>query len=89
MADIYREVTLEPVRALDLVRALRLKLPHRDHTLRLAIVGAGGKSSLIFHLAWELARMTGSVVLSTSTHLSRHQAELADAHFIIREFWSG
>jgi molybdenum cofactor cytidylyltransferase len=47
---------------------------------RLAIVGAGGKTTLMFRLAREYA---APVVLTTSTHLAREQAALADRHFLV------
>jgi molybdenum cofactor cytidylyltransferase len=58
---------------LSLPRALRMEQP-----CRLAIVGAGGKTSFLFRLAREIS---GPVVVTTSTHLASEQAALADQHF--------
>ena len=56
-----------------LSQALRLsKLP------RVALVGAGGKSTAMFFLASELAK---PVLLSTTTHLALEQLSLADYHY--------
>jgi molybdenum cofactor cytidylyltransferase len=60
----------------DLVTALRI-----SPATRLAVVGAGGKTTLLFRLAKE---MKSPVIVSTSTHLSLDQAGLADHHHIIR-----
>jgi molybdenum cofactor cytidylyltransferase len=51
------------------------------HNTRLAIVGAGGKTTALFTLAREYS--TG-VLVATSTHLGEHQAAQADRHIIIR-----
>ena len=57
-----------------LSQALRLSpLP------RVALVGAGGKSTAMFLLARELAK---PILLSTTTHLSLEQLSLADHHYI-------
>lgn len=68
--------------AVKLVKAMRLTdLP------RLAAVGAGGKTSLLFQLGRELLDETpggsGSVLLSTTTHLADWQAALADQHLVV------
>lgn len=63
----------QPIRLKD---ALRANL----HS-RIAIVGSGGKTTLLFRLAREFA---GPVIVTTSTHLSQQQAMLADRHIIIR-----
>ncbi len=47
---------------------------------RLALVGAGGKTSALFALARQL---TPPVLLSTSTHLAVRQLAMADQHFVI------
>lgn len=76
---------------LDLVRAMRLQsLP------RLALVGAGGKTTALFQLARQFT--TGDTVIvegvgavaeprpvlvTASTHLARHQLALADNHMIM------
>ena len=51
-----------------------------DKHLRLAIVGAGGKTSAMFGLARE---MEGKVILCASAHLAVEQAQFADRHFIV------
>lgn len=63
---------VQPIR---LIQALQVSADSR-----LAIVGAGGKTTLMFRLARELS---GPVVLSTSTHLALEQAALADLHFTV------
>jgi molybdenum cofactor cytidylyltransferase len=60
---------------ISLRNALRVEEP-----CRLAITGAGGKTSLLFRLARELS---GPVVVTTSTHLGREQVALADHHFTV------
>lgn len=62
---------------MDLVGSLRL-----DPAACLAFAGSGGKSTLLFHLARELAVGGRPVVVSTTTHLSVAQAKLADRHWI-------
>jgi len=47
---------------------------------RIAFVGAGGKTTTLFHLAHSLP---GTVWVTTTTHLEVRQAQLADQHFII------
>lgn len=62
--------------------ALRL-----DNTTRLAIVGAGGKTSAIFALAKALKQrkpLAGPVLLTTTTHLAVEQCARADTHFQIQ-----
>lgn len=57
---------------MNLARALRLgPLP------RLALVGAGGKTSALFQLARQLG---GPCLVTASTHLAAHQLGLADQH---------
>jgi len=59
---------------LSLNRALRLtSMP------RVAFVGAGGKTTSLFHLARQLA----PVIVCASTHLSLDQIRIADQHFIL------
>ena len=53
-----------------------------NRSMRLAIVGAGGKTSAMFRLAREVEP---PVIVSTSTHLSLAQTGLADRHIVIRE----
>jgi molybdenum cofactor cytidylyltransferase len=69
---------------MELVKALRLgPMP------RLALVGAGGKTSALFRLGRELlaarrgAISPGNVFLTATTHLAVEQLELADHHFIV------
>lgn len=47
---------------------------------RIVFVGAGGKTTTLFHLAHSLP---GTVWVTTTTHLEVRQAQLADQHFII------
>lgn len=64
---------------MNLCEALRL-----NGKVRLALVGAGGKSSTLFRLAHELklsGKLEGSTVwLSSTTHLSQDQLIYADRH---------
>jgi molybdenum cofactor cytidylyltransferase len=48
--------------------------------LRLALVGAGGKTSAMFSIARSLP---GPVLLTTTTHLGAWQAPLADRHLVV------
>ncbi len=57
---------------MDLSRAFRLK-----HPTRLALVGAGGKTTALFQLARELPP---PVWVSATTHLAAEQLKLADTH---------
>lgn len=67
-----------------LAHALRIADP-----VRLALVGAGGKTTAMFSLARELAPALGNqsansrLLVTTSTHLSEDQARLADFHFSV------
>lgn len=61
--------------AVPISEALRINKPPR-----LAFVGAGGKSGLMFRLARELA---GPVLVTATTHLSTAQLNQADRHFLI------
>lgn len=67
-----------------LVDALRLTTPDWQ-PLRLAIVGAGGKTSLLIHLSRELLsyQYAEHILITTTTHLATHQAALVDHHFIV------
>lgn len=47
---------------------------------RLALVGSGGKTTLLFNLAREIR---APVVLSTTTHLSVDELGLADRHWVV------
>jgi molybdenum cofactor cytidylyltransferase len=47
---------------------------------QLAIVGAGGKTSTLFHLACTLP---GPVFVTTTTHLGVSQVSFADQHYVI------
>jgi molybdenum cofactor cytidylyltransferase len=49
---------------------------------QVAFVGAGGKTTIIFHLARELYT---PVIVTTTTHLATAQAELADRSWIISD----
>jgi len=75
---------LTSLHRLDLAHALRLFRPGLDapyHTLRLALTGAGGKSTSLFQLARQLPP---PVLVSASTHLAVAQLAQADRHFFIR-----
>ncbi len=53
-----------------------------DRSLRLAFVGAGGKSTALFKLARQL---TSPVVITATTHLAIEQADWgADQHYLVR-----
>lgn len=52
-----------------------------DDNIRMAFVGAGGKTTAIFRLARQMA---GRVLVTTSTHLGVGQVELADNHYVIQ-----
>lgn len=54
-----------------------LRLPDRA---RLALVGAGGKTTALFQLA---RAFSGPVILTSTTHLGIWQASRADRHFIV------
>lgn len=75
---------LNRVGKLTLARALRLQSTEPsfpdNRNLRLAITGAGGKSSALFQMAHELPP---PVLISASTHLAAAQLALADRHFFI------
>jgi len=58
-----------------LSQALRM-----NRNSRLAIVGAGGKTTTLFQLAREMS----PVILSVTTHLSTKQLALADQHFVVK-----
>jgi len=68
-----------------LAKALRL-----GPVPRLALVGAGGKTSALFQLGWELINASGSqhpprnVFLSATTHLAVEQLELAAHHYVVK-----
>jgi molybdenum cofactor cytidylyltransferase len=74
---------LKQLGELNLARGLRL-LPEAINpdyrNLRLALTGAGGKSSALFQLAHQLPP---PVLVSASTHLASSQLTKADRHFII------
>ena len=59
---------------LQLSQALRF-----SRTTSLAFVGAGGKTTALFHLAREV----GSAIVTTSTHLGEWQSSQADRHLIL------
>ena len=54
-----------------------MRMPERP---RLALVGSGGKSTVLFQLA---RAMDSPVIVCATTHLSLEQIELADHHFIL------
>jgi molybdenum cofactor cytidylyltransferase len=56
-----------------------------DRNTRLALVGAGGKTSVLFQAAKQMAAEQDdlSVLISASTHLGVWQLEMADQHFAI------
>jgi molybdenum cofactor cytidylyltransferase len=62
---------------LNLAQALAPELP-----ARIAIVGAGGKSTAMFQLAGQLP---GKVWTTTTTHLGIDQLDRTDQHYIISE----
>ncbi len=67
---------------MNLADALRL-----GNTSRLALVGAGGKTSAIFAAACALSQRksnTGPVLLTTTTHLALEQCKLADSHLVVQ-----
>ena len=45
----------------------------------IAVVGSGGKTTLLFHLAWELVP---PVIVAATAHLHIDQIKLADSHWI-------
>ncbi len=53
-----------------------------DRDTRAALVGSGGKTSALFHLA---RAFKSTVVLSTTTHLALEQTNLADRHVILQD----
>ncbi len=59
-----------------------LKAVRGDRAIRLAIVGAGGKTTAMFKLAREYDL---PVIVTASTHLSVDQTGLADRHIVVRE----
>ena len=72
----------EFVRGMKITHALRL-----PHLPRLAAVGAGGKSSLLFQVGRELLadkpEPVRCVLLTTSTHLASWQGRLADRQVVV------
>ncbi len=72
-----------------LIIALRIFNPSEPTVIkapRLALTGAGGKSSALFCLGREIAETSPSqpVILTTTTHLSIGQTLLADHHFEVQ-----
>jgi molybdenum cofactor cytidylyltransferase len=61
---------------MQLLEALKLEAP-----ARVALVGAGGKTTALFQLARQLP---GPVIVTTTTHLAVKEAELADRHFVVQ-----
>jgi len=64
---------------MELKKVLRLG---SAESLRLAFVGAGGKTTAMFHLAREL---DAPVIVTTTTHLAVEQIQLADRHIILEK----
>ena len=60
---------------MEFVQAIRAR-----RSLRLALVGAGGKTTAMFQLAFQLEP---PVLVSASTHLGVEQTLQADAHFVL------
>ena len=65
---------------IDLLNAFRL-----GPTPRLALVGAGGKTSVLFSLARAYTRAGVSPILTATTHLATSQLGLADRHFVVTD----
>ena len=69
---------------MDLITALRI-----GDCPRLALVGAGGKSTAMFSLARQLLSRRDkdhrSVFLTATTHLSTEQLSLADRHYTLHQ----
>lgn len=63
-----------------LLEALRL-----GKGARLALVGAGGKTTALFQLGRQLSTLASTVFLSTTTHLATDQLAFADRHFVIAD----
>jgi molybdenum cofactor cytidylyltransferase len=67
----------------DLASAIRL-----DLSSRVALVGAGGKTTTMFRIAHDFLKYSKagkqSILLSTSTHLAAEQVRQADHHIIVR-----
>lgn len=61
-------------------RALRLPNPRQSAPPVVAFTGSGGKTTAMFQLARSLQP---PVVVSATTHLGRHQANLADSHWMV------
>jgi molybdenum cofactor cytidylyltransferase len=60
---------------MNLSEALRL-----SNNSRLALVGAGGKTTALFQIARQLAPQA---IVTTTTHLATHQSHLSDHHYVI------
>lgn len=68
---------------MDLKRALRLEETSgsgKAKPVRLAFVGAGGKTTVLFSLARQLP---APVMVTTTTHFARWQSSLADCHIYL------
>ena len=65
--------------SLNLIKALRM-----EFTSSIAFVGAGGKTTALFHLARTLIRENASttVIVTATSHLGVWQIPMADAHII-------
>src|SRR5258706_15172318 len=58
-------------------RALRASTSHN-----IAFIGAGGKTTALFHMAKELSK-NSPVIVTASSHLGAWQVSLADRHLIV------
>ncbi len=74
-------------RALRLISPSSTKADDRIGGLKIAFVGAGGKTTAIFQLARELLSLPQAthdqVIVTATSHLGTWQIPLADHHFII------
>lgn len=66
IAEVYEKGTLVPRKTL--WEALKTEEKHR---IIISFVGAGGKTSLMYQLAKELAAMGKQVIVTTSTHIRK------------------
>ena len=60
---------------MDIIKRLRL-----NHKSRIALVGSGGKTTLMYQLAQDYK---SRVILTTTTHMAQNQLKKADQHFTI------
>ncbi|MCD6424312.1 MAG: hypothetical protein J7L35_02305, partial [Anaerolineales bacterium] len=62
-----------------------MDLNHRfrlDHNSKIALVGSGGKTTLMFQLARDFGTR---VICTTTTHLALDQLNAADQHWVLNE----